>query len=286
MLTIKMACFQYYLVSRINPTASTPRKEATTSYNSRQIHESRRPIYSIVNSFKYSPIKYQSFHFRKPQLIISNRTSINNDSEQNPQEISKKKDMGLLDLEKHFAFYGAYHSNPVNILIHMIFVWPIVFASLMLLYFAPKLPLIGFGGNEFLVFNLGFVLTVIYALYYVALDKKAGSLAGLMCFVCWVSSSYLCNQLGSSLSWKVAVAAQLFCWTGQFLGHGLFEKRAPALLDNLSQAFLMAPFFVLLEALQSFFGYEPYPGFHSRVKAKIDADIKEWHEKKKHKKLT
>ncbi|CAA2983319.1 uncharacterized endoplasmic reticulum membrane [Olea europaea subsp. europaea] len=77
----------------------------------------------------------------------------------------------------------------------------------------------------------------------------------------------------------VVLASQLFCWTGQFIGHGVFEKRAPALLDNLVQAFLMAPFFVLLEAL-SFFGYEPYPGFNTRVKAKIDAEIKEWKEKK------
>ncbi|MCE7766678.1 DUF962 domain-containing protein, partial [Pseudomonas putida] len=87
------------------------------------------------------------------------------------------------------------------------------------------------------------------------------------------------RQLGFSLAWKVVLAAQLFCWTGQFIGHGVFEKRAPALLNNLTQAFLMAPFFVLLEALQSLFDYEPYPGFHSKVKATIDAEIKEWQEK-------
>ncbi|KAF8400245.1 hypothetical protein HHK36_013542 [Tetracentron sinense] len=52
----------------------------------------------------------------------------------------------------------------------------------------------------------------------------------------------------------VVLAAQLFCWTGQFIGHGVFEKRALALLDNLSQALLMVPFFVLLEALQMFYG--------------------------------
>ncbi|KAI8023059.1 putative endoplasmic reticulum membrane protein C16E8.02 [Camellia lanceoleosa] len=46
---------------------------------------------------------------------------------------------------------------------------------------------------------------------------------------------------------EVVLAAQLFCWTGQFIGHGIFEKRAPALLDNLAQAFLMAPYFVFLE---------------------------------------
>lgn len=77
------------------------------------------------------------------------------------------------------------------------------------------------------------------------------------------------------------MVAQIVCWTGQFIGHGVFEvlnllfltlsvtscpfclhtleilchdcnllqKRAPALLDNLAQAFLMAPFFVLLEVI-------------------------------------
>ncbi|KAI6683139.1 hypothetical protein NL676_029052 [Syzygium grande] len=44
---------------------------------------------------------------------------------------------GLFDLEKHFAFYGAYHSNPVNILIHTVSVWPIFFTVLVLLYFTP-----------------------------------------------------------------------------------------------------------------------------------------------------
>jgi hypothetical protein len=42
----------------------------------------------------------------------------------------------------------------------------------------------------------------------------------------------------------------------------------------------MAPFFVLLEALQTFFGYEPYPGFHAIVQAKVEAEINEWQGKK------
>uniref|UniRef100_A0A803QNL4 Uncharacterized protein n=1 Tax=Cannabis sativa TaxID=3483 RepID=A0A803QNL4_CANSA len=61
--------------------------------------------------------------------------------------------------------------------------------------------------------------------------------------------------------------------------HGL-QKRAPALLDNLVQAFIMAPFFVLLEAMQKFLNYEPYPGFQAKVEALIDAEINDWKEKK------
>ncbi|KAF8399502.1 hypothetical protein HHK36_015369 [Tetracentron sinense] len=187
---------------------------------------------------------------------------------------------GLLDLEKHFAFYGAYHSNPINIYIHMLFVWPIFFTSLVLLYFTPSLfNFLPSGYN----LNFGFLFTLIYALFYVCLDKKSGSLAALLCFICWVGGSSLAGRLGFSLAWKVVLASQLFCWTGQFIGHGVFEKRAPALLDNLTQAFLMAPFFVLLEALQMYCGYEPYPGFHASVQAKIEADIKEWQDKKQKK---
>ncbi|XP_062169554.1 2-hydroxy-palmitic acid dioxygenase mpo1 [Alnus glutinosa] len=194
---------------------------------------------------------------------------------------------GLFDLERHFAFYGAYHSNPINVLIHIIFVWPIFFTALVLLYFTPALytpsPQIGLFQSGFLVFNFGFLLALIYALFYVAFDKKAGALAALLCFACWVGASFLASRLGFSLAWKVVLAAQLLCWTGQFIGHGVFEKRAPALLDNLLQAFLMAPFFVLLEVLLTFCGYEPYSGFHASVKAKIDAEIKEWQSKKQKK---
>ncbi|XP_042015447.1 2-hydroxy-palmitic acid dioxygenase mpo1-like [Salvia splendens] len=191
--------------------------------------------------------------------------------------------MGMFDLEEQFTFYGAYHNNPINIALHMVFVWPILFTALLLLNFTPPLfsqsPIHLFG-QSFLVLNYGFLCTVIYALYYVSLDKKAGSLAAFMCFLCWAGSSALAHLLGFSLGWKVVLVSQLVCWTGQFIGHGVFEKRAPALLDNLAQAFLMAPFFVLLEALQYAFDYEPCPGFNARVQAKVDAEIRAWKESK------
>ncbi|KAJ4841043.1 hypothetical protein Tsubulata_009382 [Turnera subulata] len=188
----------------------------------------------------------------------------------------------LLDLETHFAFYGAYHSNPVNILLHTIFVWPIFFTTLILFSFTPpiyQITPIGFSDHGLLL-NFGFFFALTYALFYLCLDKRAGALAAFLCLGCWVGASFAAARLGFSLAWKVVLAAQLFCWTGQFLGHGIFEKRAPALLDNLIQAILTAPFFVLLELLQIFFGYEPYPGFHKSVKAKADAEIKEWQDKK------
>nr|XP_009404089.2 PREDICTED: uncharacterized endoplasmic reticulum membrane protein YGL010W-like isoform X2 [Musa acuminata subsp. malaccensis] len=154
----------------------------------------------------------------------------------------------MLDLEKHFAFYGAYHSNPTNVLIHTLFVWPIFYTSLLLFHFTPPLlDLPSWLGGGVLAVDLGLAFAVAFGLFYVLMDRRAGSLAAILCVLCWAGSGCLASRLGFSLAWKVVLVAQLFCWTGQFLGHGLFEKRAPALLDNLVQALLTAPFFVLLE---------------------------------------
>ncbi|KAK8934547.1 hypothetical protein KSP39_PZI015110 [Platanthera zijinensis] len=69
--------------------------------------------------------------------------------------------------------------------------------------------------------------------------------------VCFVGASIPLKELGEvrKIARKVVLGAQLLCWTGQFIGHRVFEKRSPALLDNLSVALLMAPFFVLLETI-------------------------------------
>ncbi|CAL8164433.1 unnamed protein product [Prunus armeniaca] len=68
---------------------------------------------------------------------------------------------GLFDLERHFTFYGAYHNNPVNILIHTVFVWPIFFTYLVLLYFTSSLYTFPAGLSHDFLLNFGFVFTVI-----------------------------------------------------------------------------------------------------------------------------
>lgn len=114
--------------------------------------------------------------------------------------------IGLFDLEKHFAFYGAYHSNPINVAIHMLLVWPILFTAILILYFTPSVFNFSFSifGSHFsLALNFGFFLAVVYSVFYVCLDPKAGSLAAFLCMLCWVASSFLAGFLGFSLAWKV-----------------------------------------------------------------------------------
>lgn len=48
---------------------------------------------------------------------------------------------------------------------------------------------------------------------------------------------------------KIAAYVHLVCWILQFIGHGVAEKRAPALLDNILGALVLAPYFVHIEIL-------------------------------------
>ena len=77
------------------------------------------------------------------------------------------------------------------------------------------------------------------------------------------------NHLTSTYGMKanyIAIGVHIFSWLAQFVGHGVFEGRAPALLDNLVQAIFLAPLFVWLEILFAF-GYRP------ELKARLDESV-------------
>lgn len=174
--------------------------------------------------------------------------------------------MGALDLEPQLAFYRKYHSDPINVFIHMIFVPLILFTSCSLLT-NLKIPFISenpsFGGEYA---NLGVLGAIAYGVFYTLLDPLFGlpSFAGLILLAVketqWVGQdAHFCNT--------VATVVFVVSWLVQFIGHGVFEKRAPALLDNLLQAAVLAPFFVLFEVAGLF-------GIRKDILERIDAQIK------------
>ncbi|KAL6596075.1 hypothetical protein ACP70R_047439 [Stipagrostis hirtigluma subsp. patula] len=171
---------------------------------------------------------------------------------------------GLLDLEAQLAFFRSQHRHPVNAAAHLLLVAPILFTNLLILRFLPS-PL---GLDPALA------LALAYAAAYLAADRRAGALAGLLFLAAWAASRALAARLGFARSWRVVLATQLFCWTWQFLGHGLFEKRGPT-LSELPEVFLMEPFLIFLQMLNKLFGYEPYPGFIKNVDKKMEAVLKE-----------
>ncbi|RXW21169.1 hypothetical protein EST38_g4669 [Candolleomyces aberdarensis] len=178
----------------------------------------------------------------------------------------------LFNVNKQLTFYGAYHSNKVNVLIHVICV-PIILWSALALFspfpvpaFFPK---IHYPINEYLVFDLNWpaVVASLYIGYYFLLEPFAALL-----YVPQLTLSLLTATAFSYRADHVLIAGGLhaFSWVAQFYGHGVHERRAPALLDNLIGALVLAPFFVHLEILFKF-GYRP--DMHKRINNDIGKEI-------------
>lgn len=76
----------------------------------------------------------------------------------------------------------------------------------------------------------------------------------------------------------MTVAGYLFgaAWIAQFIGHGKFEGRAPALLDSLFQSLVLAVFFVFMEVL-FMIGYKPQ--LHKRLQNVSQSKFQQFNKK-------
>ncbi|GJE84892.1 DUF962-domain-containing protein [Phanerochaete sordida] len=180
---------------------------------------------------------------------------------------------GLFDVRKQLVFYGAYHSNPTNVRIHMCFVPLIVWSWEVIQTTLPHpsfLPHAAYKPTDFLVFELSYAALYAAAnwLYYFALEPTAALLYlpqyALMLGTATAFGTAYPNAL------TIGFALQGVSWVAQFLGHGLAERRAPALLNNLLGALVLAPFFVHLEWL-FMLGYKP--ALHKDITNGIGAEI-------------
>ena len=103
--------------------------------------------------------------------------------------------------------------------------------------------------------NLGTLTFLLYATLYVLMEPVAGGLLAPILLGWTALANHITDTYGSTANYW-ASGIHIAAWIAQFIGHGAFEGRAPALLDNLAQAFFLAPFFVWMEIL-FFFGYRP-----------------------------
>ncbi|GHJ88648.1 hypothetical protein NliqN6_5050 [Naganishia liquefaciens] len=183
-----------------------------------------------------------------------------------------------LNVKKQLTFYASYHSHPINIAIHMICIPIILWSTLLFLAHIPLgenatitrlAPWLSFQPNAALVMN------ACYVAYYFALEPF-GALTYLPhALLSQLTVTYLATTPAAVhpfhlSSLRIASYAQLFGWLSQFAGHGFAEGRAPALLDNLLQALVLAPFFSHLEYL--FLAFKYNPKLQAEIKRGVQAD--------------
>ncbi|KAL4241528.1 2-hydroxy-palmitic acid dioxygenase Mpo1-like protein [Abortiporus biennis] len=167
--------------------------------------------------------------------------------------------MSLLSIRNQFTFYGAYHANAVNVGIHMTCVPLIVWSSYVMGSRLPTpsvFPNIHFKVNDYLMFdfNWPFLHAVAVFLYYFILEPIAAILYFPQLVLTVLTAIAFYHNLDDGF--KIGLVVHVVCWLAQFIGHGVYEKRAPALLDNLIGALVLAPLFVHMELL-FMLGYKP-----------------------------
>ncbi|CDW85336.1 UNKNOWN [Stylonychia lemnae] len=160
-----------------------------------------------------------------------------------------------LEFRQFYFNYAKYHYNPTNKLIHLIFIPQIIFTIWALLHYAPSYTFV--VSNYEVTIDISLVVITIVSMIFSLVDTLIafGCLTGGLTL--YFISLYLYvndEEIFGGNHLKVMLAIHIVSWIFQFIGHGIFEKRAPALSENVFLLFL-APFFVILEVLHFFFGY-------------------------------
>lgn len=182
-----------------------------------------------------------------------------------------------LNLEKQLLFYGQYHKDPINVTIHMIFVPLILATAVTLLTNTPSvLPIPQWLTIPYLPPNLGTITAFLYSSLYVLMEPVAGTMIAPVILGFAALGNSLTTSYGATANmW--AVGLHISAWIAQFIGHGKFEGRAPALLDNLVQALFLAPLFVWLEFL---FGLGYRPELQARLEAGVEKELAKYRKSK------
>jgi len=199
--------------------------------------------------------------------------------------------MGFFDLEGALGFYGSYHNNKINQLIHVIFVPCIVWSFMVVLNYISLDAVLGhhvylFGAkasvaypwlavvNDNLVLGLCTVFYIALSSYYLSLTFFPALTWDAIMFAMMLSAGYFYQHV--THAWTYALALHVLAWYMQIHpGHGIFEKRAAALTDNFIGGVSLGPLFAWYEVLFTL-GWNP--ALRQRLQLVIDKNIREWKE--------
>ena len=162
-----------------------------------------------------------------------------------------------MGLNEQFTFYASYHNDFVNQIVHIIFVPWIAVGGALALSFTPD-----FTGRSITIsgsplegdypINAPFFYTTISALYYIYLEGNiAGIIAGMGMIMAYVAACKARDALEADFCWNLSLFLVIFSFAVQIFAHQVFEKRSPAFIDNVFQAVIMAPLFVVMKLCSS-----------------------------------
>jgi uncharacterized membrane protein YGL010W len=184
-----------------------------------------------------------------------------------------------LNLLEQLTFYGSYHNNKWNQLIHFFFVPSIMWSlAVWLAYTGPLLSIpsacltwLPSWFSSYAEINGAALGAAVYVVYYLCLEPVAGlTWSACIGVPIWLGATAFRQMVAKAWQWSLLV--QVISWYMQIHpGHAVLEGRKPALLDSLSQAFSLAPLFVWFELL-FLLGYRPQ--LYAELQERVSANLK------------
>jgi uncharacterized membrane protein YGL010W len=162
---------------------------------------------------------------------------------------------------KEMAFYSAYHQEKRNVWIHVIGVPTISFTLFLVLSRFHLFSVAGFPISASAVFVVGVLA------YYFSLDFLFALTTSVLFGGLFVLAEYLTRSMAPEMAWTLFGIGQVVGWGSQFYGHFIFEKSRPALFDNLFQALVSAPLFVIADVYFEL-------GYRKDLKLAIENELK------------
>ena len=135
-------------------------------------------------------------------------------------------------MSNELDFYQSFHKNYYNQLIHVVGIPSIVWA--VFLY-----------SHRFNTW-FGRVSTLLYSSYmlkYFNVDKPRFLRIALFYYMLLKHSFNKYSSLNKNDSRNLAIKVFSLGWILQFIGHGVFEKKAPALLNGFTKSITIGPYF-------------------------------------------
>lgn len=140
--------------------------------------------------------------------------------------------------------YVEYHRDPTNCALHVV--------GIVLLFLAAVLPLSLWPITVLgLQINLGVVLTTPVLIYWIMLDVMLGvTLVGAAAVLLFAAAA-IASHASVTAVWTITAVLIVIGVASQIIGHQVFERRQPALIDNPPHL-LMGPMFVMAKLFIGF----------------------------------
>jgi len=147
-------------------------------------------------------------------------------------------------LRRQLTDYVEYHRDPMNCALHVVGI-VILFLGAILPFSLWPVTVSGFQ------INVGVFLAAPVLIYWILLDLTIGlAIAGAAALLLLIAAT-IASHASVTVVWTISIVLIVIGVAMQIVGHQVFERRQPALVDNpthllLGPVFVMAKLFISL----------------------------------------